>query len=104
MPEGTATHPKDSGGNVQPLERDLTFTTSDEGTAKTTLRPEGSLRDKDSGGNIPPADMEQINPTDADLSGTGAKYQLQTFADIQAYLLSEDELEKKSDEEEVLAA
>ncbi|GKC36455.1 retrovirus-related pol polyprotein from transposon TNT 1-94 [Tanacetum coccineum] len=40
---------------------------------------------------------------------TGAKYQpdteplqLQTFADVQAFLLSEDELDKDSDEEEVL--
>ncbi|GKA01001.1 hypothetical protein Tco_0673666 [Tanacetum coccineum] len=137
LPEGTATHPKDSGGNIQPLDRDLTSMTSDEGTAKTTPRPEGSLGDKDSGGNIPPADMEPIHPTVADLSGTGAKYQvdetqstrlryrsltknkgktsfevepdteplqLQTFADVQAFLLSEDELDKESDKEEVLAA
>nr|GEW12820.1 hypothetical protein [Tanacetum cinerariifolium] len=30
-PEGTATHPKDSGGNKQPLDRDIPFTTPDEG-------------------------------------------------------------------------
>ncbi|GJV07921.1 hypothetical protein Tco_1345577 [Tanacetum coccineum] len=80
--------------------------------------------------------MEPIHPTVADLSGTGAKYQvdktqstrlrywsltknkgktsskvepntkplqLQTFADVLAFLLSEDELDKESDEEEVLA-
>ncbi|GKA14626.1 hypothetical protein Tco_0694272 [Tanacetum coccineum] len=132
LPEGTATHPKDSGGNKQPLDRDITSTTPNEGTAKTTPRPEGSLGDKDSGGNIPPADMEPIHTPVADPSGTGAKYQvdetqstrlryrsltknkgktssevepdteplqLQTFADIQAYLLSEDELDKESDEE-----
>nr|GEY00053.1 hypothetical protein [Tanacetum cinerariifolium] len=51
--------------------RDITFTTIDEGTAKTTPRPKGSRGDKDSGGNKPPADMEPQNPTDADLSGTG---------------------------------
>nr|GEX51452.1 reverse transcriptase [Tanacetum cinerariifolium] len=72
---GTATHPKDSRGNIQPLDRDLTFTTSDEGTAKTMPRPEGLLRDKDLGGNIPFADMEPIHPTVIDLSGIGAKYQ-----------------------------
>ncbi|GKC89144.1 hypothetical protein Tco_1149793, partial [Tanacetum coccineum] len=55
-------------------------------------------------GNIPPADMEPIHPTIADLSGTGANYQLQTFANVQAFLLSEDELDKESDEKEVLAA
>ncbi|GJU51711.1 hypothetical protein Tco_1221266 [Tanacetum coccineum] len=83
----------------------------------TTPHPEGSLGDKDSGGNIPPADMELIHPTIADLSGTGAKYQtsskvdpdtkplrLQTFDDVQAFLLFEDELDQQSDEEEVLAA
>ncbi|GJY01467.1 hypothetical protein Tco_0359619 [Tanacetum coccineum] len=90
LPEGPVTHPKDSGGNDQPLDRDLTFMTSDEGTAKTTSRPEGSRWDKDSGENKPPADMEPQNPTDADLSGT-------------AFLLSNDELDKESDEEEVLA-
>ncbi|GKB41374.1 hypothetical protein Tco_0886316 [Tanacetum coccineum] len=36
------------------------------------------------------------------LLGTGAKYQ--TFADIQAYMLFEDDLDKESDEEEVLVA
>ncbi|GKE67943.1 hypothetical protein Tco_1522104 [Tanacetum coccineum] len=49
LPEGPATHPKDSGGNKQPLDRDITSTTSNKGTAKTTPHPEGSLGDKDSG-------------------------------------------------------
>ncbi|GJU94985.1 retrovirus-related pol polyprotein from transposon TNT 1-94 [Tanacetum coccineum] len=76
LPESTATHPKDSGGNKQPLDRDLTSTTSDEGTAKTMPRLEGSLRDKDSGGNIPPVNMEPIHTSVADPSGTAAKYQI----------------------------
>nr|GEX07461.1 retrovirus-related Pol polyprotein from transposon TNT 1-94 [Tanacetum cinerariifolium] len=59
-------------------------------------------RDKGSEGNIPPADMKPIHLTIVDPSGTGAKYQ--TFADVQAFLLSEYELDKESDEEEVLAA
>ncbi|GJV58767.1 hypothetical protein Tco_1464867 [Tanacetum coccineum] len=91
----------------------------------------GLLGDKDSGENIPPT--EPINPTNADLSGTSAKYQvdetqstrlryqslpknkgktfsevqpdteslqLQTFFNIQAYLLSKDELDKESAKEE----
>ncbi|GJX10459.1 hypothetical protein Tco_0200318 [Tanacetum coccineum] len=73
---------------------------------KTTPYPEGSLRDKDSGGNIPPTDMKPIHNPVADPSGTGAKYQvdetqstIENFADIQAYPLSEDELDKESDEE-----
>ncbi|GKA91004.1 hypothetical protein Tco_0812874 [Tanacetum coccineum] len=81
--------------------------TPDEGTAKTTPRPEGLLGHKDSGGNIPPADMEPMHTPVADPSGTvepdTEHLQLQTFADIQAFLLSEDELDKESDEEEVLA-
>ncbi|GKD80895.1 hypothetical protein Tco_1347734, partial [Tanacetum coccineum] len=89
---------------------------------KARLKP---LRDKDSEGNKPPADMEPINPTVDDPSGTGAEYQVDesqstrlryqtltenkgktsfevepdlqtlqftTIADIQAYLLSKDEL------------
>nr|GEX03706.1 retrovirus-related Pol polyprotein from transposon TNT 1-94 [Tanacetum cinerariifolium] len=72
--ESTDTYPKDSGGNKQPLDRDITFTTPDEGTTKTTLRPKGSRGDKDSGGNKPPADMEPQNPIDADLPRTSAKY------------------------------
>nr|GEV94718.1 hypothetical protein [Tanacetum cinerariifolium] len=136
LPESTPTHPKDSGGNKQPLDRELTSTNFDEATTKTTPFPEGSLWDKDSRGNIPPADMKPIHTPVADPSGSGAKYQvdetqstrlryrsltknkgntssevepdteplqLQTFADIQAFLLFEDELEKESDEEEVLA-
>ncbi|GJT78104.1 hypothetical protein Tco_1044829 [Tanacetum coccineum] len=137
FPEGTATHPKDLYRNKQPLNRDITSMTSNEGMAKTKPHPEGSLGDKDSGGNIPPADMEQIHTPVADPSRTGAKYQLdetqstrlryqsltenkgktssevepdteplklQTYADIQAFLLFDDELDKDSDEEEVLAA
>ncbi|GKD31165.1 hypothetical protein Tco_1241943 [Tanacetum coccineum] len=75
LPESTATHPKDLRGNVQPLNKYLTFTTSDEGAAKTTPHPKGSLGDKESRGNKQPADMEPINHTVVNLSGTGAKYQ-----------------------------
>nr|GEX03708.1 hypothetical protein [Tanacetum cinerariifolium] len=72
--ESTDTHPKDSRGNKQPLDRDITFTTPDEGTTKTTMRPKGSRGDKDSGGNKLPADMEPQNLIDADLPRTSAKY------------------------------
>ncbi|GKE14612.1 hypothetical protein Tco_1422189 [Tanacetum coccineum] len=111
LPEGTTTNPKDSGGNVQPTDKRFPFTASNEGMAKTMPRLEGPLGDKDLEGNKPHADMKPINPTIADPSGTGAEYQpdLQTLqfttvADIQAYLLSEDELAQESDEEEVFAA
>ncbi|GJV60603.1 hypothetical protein Tco_1466703 [Tanacetum coccineum] len=62
LSESTATHPKDSEGNKQPLDTGFPSMTFDEGTTKTTPRPEGSLGDKDSGGNIPPADMEPMKP------------------------------------------
>ncbi|GKC98508.1 hypothetical protein Tco_1168783, partial [Tanacetum coccineum] len=76
LPESTSTHPKDLGGNKQPLDGDITSTTPNEGTAKTTPRPEGSLGDKDSGRNIPPADMKPRHNPVADPPGIGAKYQV----------------------------
>ncbi|GJU45667.1 hypothetical protein Tco_1202933 [Tanacetum coccineum] len=76
LPESTTIDPKDLVGNKQPINTGLTSMTSDEGTAKTMPRPERSLGDKDSGGNKPPVDMEPINPTIVDPSGTGAKYQV----------------------------
>nr|GEX80112.1 hypothetical protein [Tanacetum cinerariifolium] len=72
--ESTATHPKDSRGNKQPLDRDITSMTPNEGMTKTTPCPEGLLGDKDSWGNIPPTDMEPIHIPVFDPSGTGAKY------------------------------
>ncbi|GKA38063.1 hypothetical protein Tco_0724628 [Tanacetum coccineum] len=114
FPESTATHPKDSWGNKQPLDRDITSTTLDEDTAKTMPHPEGSLRDKDSGGNIPPADMKLIHTSVADPSGTGAKYQVDetqstrlrywSLTKNEGKTSSEMDPEKESDEEEVLAA
>nr|GEY08739.1 retrovirus-related Pol polyprotein from transposon TNT 1-94 [Tanacetum cinerariifolium] len=68
--ESTVTPPKDSRGNDQPLDKDLTFTNFDKGTDKTTPRPKGSRGDKDSERNKPPIDMEPLHITDADLLGT----------------------------------
>ncbi|GKD76174.1 hypothetical protein Tco_1334456 [Tanacetum coccineum] len=111
FPKGTTTDPEDSGGNDQPTDKGLPSTASHEGMAKTTPRPEGLLGDKDSGGNKPPADMEPINPTVADPSGTGAKYQVdqtqstrlmyQSLTKNEALLLSDDEIVQENDEEEV---
>nr|GEY19994.1 copia protein [Tanacetum cinerariifolium] len=75
LPEGTIAHPKDSVGTKQPIDREPTFTTSDEDTTKITSCSEGSIGDKDSEGNIPPADMEPIQTIVAATSGTTAKYQ-----------------------------
>nr|GEV41472.1 hypothetical protein [Tanacetum cinerariifolium] len=112
VPSGTVPDPQDLERNIQLASTGLPSTLDEgtrksqplpEGTDKTTSRPKGSLGDKDSGGNKPPANMELIHPTVADLLGTGDKYKLQTFVDVQAFLLSEDELDKESDEEKVLA-
>ncbi|GKB69149.1 retrovirus-related pol polyprotein from transposon TNT 1-94 [Tanacetum coccineum] len=88
FPESTATHPNDSGGNKQPLDRDLTSMTFDEGMAKTTPRLEGSLGDKDSGETCHPLIWNQYTlllliPQELLLK----PLQLQTFADIQVDLL-----------------
>nr|GEU39268.1 retrovirus-related Pol polyprotein from transposon TNT 1-94 [Tanacetum cinerariifolium] len=92
LPEDTTTHPQDLGENKQPLDMDITVMTPDEGTAKTTPHPEGSLGDKDSWGNKPPADMEPLYPTNVDLSRT----------DVRAIIISEDEAQES--EEDILGA
>ncbi|GJW89917.1 retrovirus-related pol polyprotein from transposon TNT 1-94 [Tanacetum coccineum] len=99
---GTIPDPQDLERNIQLTSTgclshsmralELTSTTSDEGMAKTTLRPKGSLEDKDSWGNISPTDMEPINPTDADLSGIN----------VRSFLLSDDEAQES--EEDILGA
>ncbi|GJT68516.1 retrovirus-related pol polyprotein from transposon TNT 1-94 [Tanacetum coccineum] len=89
LPESTTIDTKDSVGNKQPINTGLTSTASDEGKAKTTLRPERSLGDKDSRGNKSPANMEPINPTVADPSCTSAKYQVDQ---TQSTRLSEEDI------------
>nr|GEU47372.1 Toll/interleukin-1 receptor (TIR) domain-containing protein [Tanacetum cinerariifolium] len=108
---GTIPDPQDLERNIQ-LASTILPSTLDEGTrksqplpestAKTTSRPKGSLGDKDSGENIPPADMETIHPTFADLSGTGAKYQVDEIqsARLRSFLLSDDEAQES--EEDIL--
>ncbi|GJY06644.1 hypothetical protein Tco_0373698 [Tanacetum coccineum] len=79
---GTIPDPKDperniqlAGENVQPVDRGLPSTVSDEGAAKTTPLPKGLHGDKNSEGLKPPIDMEpQTNPVD-DPSGNDAMYQ-----------------------------
>ncbi|GJR40367.1 hypothetical protein Tco_1216051 [Tanacetum coccineum] len=87
---------------------------SNEGIAKTMPRPERPLGDKDSGGNKPPTDMEPIYPTVTDPSGTREPsyegepdikaLQLKTFANVQALLLSDDEMVQETNDEEVFKA
>ncbi|GKC21062.1 hypothetical protein Tco_1023212, partial [Tanacetum coccineum] len=98
---GTVPGPQDPVGNIQPMGTGLPSTVSDEGVAKTTPCLEGPRGDKDSEGNKPPADMEPQHTPVADLSWIGVDYQLplKTVAEIQALLLSKDELDQESDEE-----
>nr|GEV09951.1 hypothetical protein [Tanacetum cinerariifolium] len=111
--DATTTDPKDSRGKNQPADKELPSMVSNKGMVKTTPLPEGPLEDKDSEGNKRPADMKTVNPTITDLSGTGAKYQvdkvesdtkplqLKTFANVQSFLLFEDEMAQESNDEEV---
>nr|GEW76448.1 hypothetical protein [Tanacetum cinerariifolium] len=76
---------------------------SNEGMAKTTPHLEGLLGDKDLGGNKLLDDMEPINPTVVNPSGTGAKYHVdQTHSTRLRYQsLTKNE---ESDEEKVFEA
>ncbi|GJR89226.1 hypothetical protein Tco_0213237 [Tanacetum coccineum] len=96
--EGTNTNPKDSRGNIQPADKGLPSTISDEGAVKTTPLPEGPLGDKDSKGNKTPGDMEPINPIVTE------PLELTTFSNVQACLPSEDEMSQEIDDEELFAA
>ncbi|GKD74855.1 hypothetical protein Tco_1333137 [Tanacetum coccineum] len=103
-------------GNKQPIDTGLPSMIFDEGTVKTTSLPKGPHGDKDSEGLKPPADMEPLTNPIADPSGTDANktsskvepdfetLQLKTFADVQALLLSDDEMVQESDNEEVFMA
>ncbi|GJW39954.1 hypothetical protein Tco_0065799 [Tanacetum coccineum] len=86
-----------------PTDKGLPSTASNEGMDKTTPCPEGPLGDKDLRGNKPPADMEPINPTIADPSGTCAKYQVDhtQFTKLRYQSLTRNE---ESDKEEVFEA
>ncbi|GJW71784.1 hypothetical protein Tco_0128701 [Tanacetum coccineum] len=85
---GTKTDPKDSRGNVQPADKGLPSTVSNEGVAKTTLSPEGPRGDKDSEGLKPTADMEPHTNPVANPLGTDAKYHADQ---TQSARLSDDE-------------
>ncbi|GKE48328.1 hypothetical protein Tco_1479586, partial [Tanacetum coccineum] len=77
---------------------------------KARLKPrrflKGLLGDKDSGGNKPPADMEPIHPTVVDPSSTReldtSPLVLSTYADVRAFLLSDDEAQES--EKDILRA
>ncbi|GJU27675.1 hypothetical protein Tco_1166296 [Tanacetum coccineum] len=90
LPDSAATHPKDSGGNIQPLDRDIPFTTSDEGTTKTTPNPEGSFGDKDPGETCHPLIWNHYTPCKPSHKGEmdTQPIVLSTYADVRAFMLS----------------
>ncbi|GJW36927.1 hypothetical protein Tco_0059847 [Tanacetum coccineum] len=106
LPEGPATHPKDSGGNIQPFDRDLTSTTFAEGTAKTMPRTGAKYQmDETQSTRLRYRSLtKNKGKTSSEVEPDTEALQLQTFVDVQAFLISEDELDIESDEEEVLAA
>nr|GEZ69822.1 hypothetical protein [Tanacetum cinerariifolium] len=100
LPEGTATHPKDSTGNKQPLDRDITFMNPDEGTAKTTRGPEGSLGDKDSGEINHPSIWNHYTPVMLISQGLILREPdtppiILSYANVRAILLYEDEAQER---------
>ncbi|GKD50651.1 hypothetical protein Tco_1279627 [Tanacetum coccineum] len=104
--EGTATHPKDPEGNKQPLDRDITSTTSNEGTAKTMPRTGAKYQvDETQSTRLRYQSLtKNKGKTSSEVDPDTEPLKLQTYDDIQAFLLSDDELDKDSDEEEVLSA
>ncbi|GKD63619.1 hypothetical protein Tco_1305727 [Tanacetum coccineum] len=95
MPESTNTAPKDSVGNKQPIDRGLTSMDSDEGTAKTTPHPEGSLGDKDLG--------EETNHPLIWNQSTLLLLIFQALGlNVRAFLLSDDEAQESK--EDILGA
>nr|GEW78659.1 hypothetical protein [Tanacetum cinerariifolium] len=85
---------------------DITFTTPDEGTTKTTPRLEGSLGDKDSGETNHPLIWNYYTPLMLISQGLvlrdlDTQPILLTYADVRAILLSEDEAQES--DEEVIA-
>ncbi|GKB50970.1 retrovirus-related pol polyprotein from transposon TNT 1-94, partial [Tanacetum coccineum] len=104
--EGTTTDPKDSGGNIQSADKRLPSTVSNEGTVKTMLLPEGSHGDKDSEGFKQPTArlryrslIKNKGNTSSEVEPDSETLQLTTFADVQALLLSDDEMVQESDED-----
>nr|GEV44868.1 hypothetical protein [Tanacetum cinerariifolium] len=63
-------------GNIQPIGTRLPSTIPSEDTRKTKPVSERLLGDKDSEGSKPPFNMESTTPSIADLSGSGAEYQV----------------------------
>nr|GEU30165.1 hypothetical protein [Tanacetum cinerariifolium] len=73
--EGTTIDPKDSRGNIQPVDKGSPSMFSDKGTVKSMLCHKRTSRDKDSKGLISLADIKPLTNPIVDPSRTDAKYQ-----------------------------
>ncbi|GKA19486.1 hypothetical protein Tco_0699401, partial [Tanacetum coccineum] len=75
--------------NVQPINKGLPSTVSDEGTVKTTPLPEGLHMDKDSEIFKPPADMEPLTTPVADPTRIDTR-----FSDVDDVLEAGEEIDE----------
>nr|GFA86149.1 hypothetical protein [Tanacetum cinerariifolium] len=99
LPEGTFTHPKDSGGNVKPLDRDLTFMTSDEGTTKTTPRTGAKYQEDQTQSSRLRYQSLAGNEGEPSYEGEpDTQHMLLTCADVRAILLFEDEAQESKED------
>nr|GEV80193.1 hypothetical protein [Tanacetum cinerariifolium] len=99
LPEGTATHPKDSRRNKQPLYRDITFTTPNEGTAKTMPHPE---KDQNQSFGLRYQCLTRNKGEPSYEGEPNTQPMILSYADIRAIIFFEDEAHRS--EEDILGA
>ncbi|GJY71370.1 putative reverse transcriptase domain-containing protein [Tanacetum coccineum] len=101
---GTVLDPQDPKRNIQLAGTGLPSTLN-EGTRKSQIFLEGPCGDKDSEGLKPRADMEPQNNHVTDLSGTGAKYQVdETESTRLSFFTLRGRMAQESDDQEVFEA
>ncbi|GJT82389.1 hypothetical protein Tco_1056731 [Tanacetum coccineum] len=106
LSEGKKSDPKDSVGNIQPIDMGLPSTVFDEGAAKTTLLSEGPRIDaKYQADQTQSARLryrsltKNKGKTSYEAESDTQTLQLNTFADVQPFLLFEDEMAQESDDD-----
>ncbi|GKC90411.1 hypothetical protein Tco_1151060, partial [Tanacetum coccineum] len=106
LPKGKKYDPKDLVGNIQPIDTGLHSTVSDEGAAKTMLLSEGPrINAKYQANQTQTARLryrsltKNKGKTSYEAEPDTQTLQLNTFADVQPFLLSEDEMAQESDDD-----
>ncbi|GKC83450.1 hypothetical protein Tco_1139167, partial [Tanacetum coccineum] len=97
--------PQDLERNIQLAGTGLPSTSLDKGIHKSQPFPENTTNDpKDSGNNAQPVDKDclprLLMKTSSEVESDSETLQLTTFADVQALLLSDDEMVQESDEDD----